>query len=137
MTALLSLAHVSKRFVRPAGLGDRIAGLFGAGRGPQVVHAVTDVSLAVDRQEVLGLVGESGCGKSTLGRMAAGVYAPTEGTVLLDGAMLRSRGRKLTPRVQMIHQDRSRYLGSLVLPSERGDFQRFREPALLADALSK
>ena len=105
MTALLSLAHVSKRFVRLAGLGDRIAGLFGAGRGPQVVHAVTDVSLAVDRQEVLGLVGESGCGKSTLGRMAAGVYAPTEGAVLLDGAMLRRGGRKLTPRVQMIHQD--------------------------------
>ncbi len=105
MTALLAIAGVSKRFVRPAGLGDRIAGLFGAGHGLQVVQAVTGVSLDLAHREVLGLVGESGCGKSTLGRMASGIYPPTAGTVLLDGAPVARGARKLTPRVQMIHQD--------------------------------
>ena len=105
MSALLSMDGVSKRFMRPAGVGDRIAGLFGAGRGPQVTHAVSNVSLDVAPGEVLGLVGESGCGKSTLGRMAAGIHAPTSGNVLFDGASLTSGTRKLTPRVQMIHQD--------------------------------
>ncbi len=105
MTALLLLDRVSKRFGRPAGLGDRIAGLLGAGRRPRVTHAVSDVSLAVAQGEVLGLVGESGCGKSTLGRIAAGIHAPTSGTVLLDGVPVMSGARKVTPRVQMIHQD--------------------------------
>ena len=105
LSALLSIERVSKRFVRPAGLGDRIAGLFGAGRGAQVTQAVSDVSLEIARREVLGLVGESGCGKSTLGRMAAGIYVPSSGAVLFDGAPLTRGARKLTPRVQMIHQD--------------------------------
>lgn len=32
------------------------------------VHAVSDVSLTIDSQETLGLVGESGCGKTTLAK---------------------------------------------------------------------
>ena len=105
MSALLSIDNVSKRFVRPASMGDRIARLFGAGHGPQVTHAVSEVSLGIARREVLGLVGESGCGKSTLGRIAAGIYVPSSGTVMFDGAPLTRGTRKLTPRVQMIHQD--------------------------------
>ncbi|PYE82554.1 ABC transporter ATP-binding protein [Pseudoroseicyclus aestuarii] len=110
MTApLLEIRRVSKRFTRQAGLIERgVARLTGQGAGG-TVHAVTDVDLAVPQGEVLGIVGESGCGKSTLGRVVSGIYAPSEGEVVLNGQpVARDRhgaSQKLTTKVQMIHQD--------------------------------
>jgi peptide/nickel transport system ATP-binding protein len=100
--------RVSKRFeTRPGalrGLGQKL----GLVQPSPAVMAVDAVSLTVPRGEALGLVGESGSGKSTLGRMAAGIYAPTSGTVRFEGRPVMSDGpepKKLTTRVQTIFQD--------------------------------
>ena len=106
---LLTVDHVSKRFASRPGIIVRGVDLLTGRDSTRTVHAVSDVSLAVQRGEVLGIVGESGCGKSTLGRIVSGIYAPTEGRVLLDGKPVATGHdgavRKLTTRVQMIHQD--------------------------------
>lgn len=109
MAELLQIQGVSKRFVKPVSLAERLAGLLGGATSRQTVRAVTNVALSIPKGEVLGLVGESGCGKSTLGRIMAGIYSPSEGQVVFDGApVARQQGRrtvKLTTRVQMVHQD--------------------------------
>lgn len=61
----LELTHLSKAF------------------GPQRV--IDDLSLGVEKGEVLCLLGASGCGKTTTLRMVGGFLAPDTGRVLIDG----------------------------------------------------
>ena len=73
------------------------------------VHAVSDVSFAIEKGETLGLVGESGCGKSTLGRLVMNLIPPDSGEVWFEGQPLhRLKRRALTAArrgMQMIFQD--------------------------------
>jgi oligopeptide/dipeptide ABC transporter ATP-binding protein len=104
----LTAEAVSKRFSTRVPLSERLAMHFGRPGKTRVVHAVNEVSLAIARGEVLGLVGESGCGKSTLGRMLTGIIAPSSGRILLNGESLMSEGprpAKIDRRVQMVFQN--------------------------------
>lgn len=52
------------------------------------VVAVSDVSMSVSKDEVLGIIGPNGAGKSTLLNVVAGFYPQTAGTVEFSGSVL-------------------------------------------------
>ncbi len=74
-----------------------------------LIPAVDTVSFAIEKGEILGLVGESGCGKTTLGKLLIGIERPTDGKVLFNGkSIARLHGRKLRKfrrHIQMVFQN--------------------------------
>jgi peptide/nickel transport system ATP-binding protein len=73
------------------------------------VRALDDVTLAINKGEIMGLVGESGSGKSTLCRVLVGLTPPSSGTVSVGGQAVHrqlAQGRlAFRRRAQMLLQD--------------------------------
>jgi NitT/TauT family transport system ATP-binding protein len=65
-------------------------------------EALADVCLSVQPGEFIGIIGQSGCGKSTLLSLIAGILAPTDGQVLVDGVAVDGPNRKVG---YMLQQD--------------------------------
>jgi oligopeptide/dipeptide ABC transporter ATP-binding protein len=73
------------------------------------IRAVDGVSLQVQENEILGIVGESGCGKSTLGRLILRLIEPDSGHVFFGGEEITTISRnalRLKRRtMQMVFQN--------------------------------
>ncbi len=99
--AYLELHQLETHFTKMAG------SLFAPHK--EIIRAVDGVTLAIEKGEILGLVGESGCGKSTLSRTVMQLIPATSGSVVLNGESLThlSTGqiRKRRLDFQMIFQD--------------------------------
>jgi peptide/nickel transport system ATP-binding protein len=108
-TPIIEAKGVSRRFMKKPDLAAKIAGLVGAGVKTEIVHALDHVDVTIVPGEVLGLVGESGSGKSTLGRIIAGIWQPSDGSILYEGrdraALTGADKRAAELAVQMVFQD--------------------------------
>jgi peptide/nickel transport system ATP-binding protein len=93
-------------------------------QGPSASKTILrDVSLELQRGEILGLIGESGAGKSSLGYAVLGLLAPgikqSAGSIRLDGAPLEAMSSKQRDdirgrRIAAIFQDHGASLDPLM-----------------------
>ena len=77
-------------------------------------HILFDVSLHVEKNEVVALLGRNGAGKSTTLKSVMGVVKPQSGSVMLDGVEIAGKKSHAIARagMQLVHEDR-RVFGSL------------------------
>ncbi|MCX5515678.1 ABC transporter ATP-binding protein [Kaistia algarum] len=71
------------------------------------IHALSDVSLAIEPGEVVGLMGDNGAGKSTLVKIIAGNFRPTHGQMRLEGRdiVLHKPVEARQHGIEIVHQD--------------------------------
>jgi general nucleoside transport system ATP-binding protein len=115
-TPAIELIHIDKRF--------------GA------VHANKDVTLAIGKGSIHGIIGENGAGKSTLMSILFGFYAADSGEIRVDGqpVKIKTSTDAISLGIGMVHQhfmlvDPFTVLENVVLGAEGG--------ALIGPALSK
>jgi lipopolysaccharide transport system ATP-binding protein len=84
MLQVQNVSKVYRLYRRPA---DRLLELlpFSSHAAPREFWALRDVSLDVERGEVLGVIGPNGSGKSTLLQIVSGILEPTRGRVVARG----------------------------------------------------
>lgn len=75
------------------------------------VHALRDVSLAIGRNEIVGLIGDNGAGKSTLIKVMTGVLAPTSGKIFIRDELIDPSDYSVRMAhelsIETVYQDRS------------------------------
>jgi simple sugar transport system ATP-binding protein len=75
------------------------------------VHALRDISLAIGRNEIVGLIGDNGAGKSTLIKTLTGVMPPSAGRLfvrdqeIIASTWSVSAAHKLS--IETVYQDKS------------------------------
>ncbi|MCX7667975.1 MAG: ATP-binding cassette domain-containing protein [Atribacterota bacterium] len=71
------------------------------------VRALENVSLSLERGEILGLVGDNAAGKSTFLKILAGVHLPDHGELLVEGKkiILRNPRDARHMGIEMVYQD--------------------------------
>jgi D-methionine transport system ATP-binding protein len=129
---LITLQHIGKTFP--------------ATRRQAAVTALDDVSLTVERGQVMGVVGPSGSGKSTLARVVNLLERPTTGTVTVDGLELTALSagdlNRARRRIGMIFQqfnllDSRTALANVELPLELAGVGRAERRARATELLER
>lgn len=88
VTVEYPLYAANEKSLRSMLIGATIGGRVHSGRrGVSYTRALNQVTLSVGSGERLAVLGRNGSGKSTLLKVVAGIYEPTQGRCVIDGAV--------------------------------------------------
>lgn len=71
--------------------------------------AVSEISLSVDKGQILGIIGANGAGKSTLVSMLATLSRPDSGEIIYDGSNIVSSPQAIRSKMGFVPQDIALY----------------------------
>src|SRR5712692_9593821 len=116
MEAMIEIDGLRKSFR----IARRRPGLLGGLRSvvdpdARIVEAVHDLSLRIERGEMIGLIGPNGAGKSTTIKMLTGILVPTSGQVSVAGLNPVRQRRELARRIGVVFGQRSQLWWDLPL----------------------
>ena len=123
--AHIELERVCKTFRvtrKQKGLAGAVKGLFRPDR--REVHAVRDVSFAIEPGELVGFIGPNGAGKSTTIKMLSGILYPTSGRVSVVGLSPQRQRRAVVQRIGAVFGQRSQLNWDLRLGESYELFKR-------------
>ena len=99
---------------------------------------LSGVCLDIPAGQTLALVGENGAGKSTLVKLLCGLYQPTSGRILVDGADLADVDpEQWRARVATLFQDFTKIELTLGESIGHGDIARIADPSAMEAAVSQ
>ncbi|MBV9579771.1 MAG: ATP-binding cassette domain-containing protein [Chloroflexi bacterium] len=84
-------------------------------RDYRTVHAVRDVSFAIDRGEMVGCLGPNGAGKSTTIKMLTGILVPSGGRIEVLGQVPYRRRKQVAQRIGVVFGQRTQLWWDLPL----------------------
>jgi len=107
--------HVAMRSIVPEIRGGHIELVNVSFRYPQAGRdSLADLNLKIGPGERIGIIGRVASGKSTLGRVLCGLYAPTEGEMLVDGLDSRQyHPHQLREAFRFVAQDSEVFSGTV------------------------
>ena len=63
--------------------------------GERIIEALQDISLQIDKGELVAIIGPNGAGKTTLSNILCGLLFPTKGEVIVDGKDVNKVGHRI------------------------------------------
>ena len=103
------------------------------------VDSLSDISLKIEPGERVAIIGRVASGKSTLGRMLCGLYAPTDGEMLVDGLDSRQyHPHQLRDAFRFVGQDAELFSGTvrdnLILGAAKAEDQQLIDAVVRSGA---
>ena len=69
-------------------------------------HAIDNISLDIEKGEVIVILGPSGSGKSTMLNLLSGIDTPTKGKIYFDDVLIMEDGRFILPELENLNPEK-------------------------------
>lgn len=106
--SIIQIDNLCKSFKvlnRHQGFGGAVRDLFS--RDYKIVKAVDNISMSIDKGEMVGFVGPNGAGKSTTIKMMTGVLEPTSGSITVDNFVPYKQRMKYVRNIGVVFGQRT------------------------------